>query len=169
MTESFNGAMKVNVQGTLTASQNLGSASYNLNQTYAINLLQGTGANQADIIFANTYTIAASGTQTLDLNGVLLDAHGNTINMTLVKGIFVYAYAANTNNVLVGGAGANAFFTWCDANTSKVTVRPGGFMLLGCQDATGYAVTAGTGDLLQLANSSSGTSVQCDVVIIGVQ
>lgn len=169
MSESFNGAMKVNIQGTLTASQNLGSASYNLNQTYAINLLQGSAANQADIIFANTYTIAASGTQLLDLYGVLTDAHGNTINMTLVKGIFVYAYPGNTNNVLVGGAASNAFATWCNANTDQVIVRPGGFMMLGSTDLTSYQVNSSTGHILQLANSSSGTSVQCDVVLIGVQ
>lgn len=169
MSESFNGAMKVNVQGTLTASQNLGSASYNLNQTYAINLLQGSGANQADIIYANTYTIAASGTQNIDLYGVLQDAHGNTINMTTVKGLFVYAYPGNTNNVLIGGAGSNPWATWCNAGTDQVTARPGGFILLGCQDVTGYTVNSSTGHVLQLANSSSGTSVQCDIVVIGVQ
>jgi hypothetical protein len=34
-------------------------------------------------------------------------------------------------------------------------------------DATGYPVTAATGDLVTLTNSAAGTSVTYDVIIIG--
>jgi len=33
--------------------------------------------------------------------------------------------------------------------------------------AGGYAVTNSTGDILQIANSSSGTSVTYDIIVIG--
>jgi len=39
--------------------------------------------------------------------------------------------------------------------------------MAGAADATTYAVTAGTGDLLKVANSAGGTSVTYDIVIIG--
>ena len=34
-------------------------------------------------------------------------------------------------------------------------------------DATAYAVTAGSADILQVANSSSGSTVTYDVIIVG--
>ena len=53
------------------------------------------------------------------------------------------------------------------AASDGLDVKPGGCFLWLAPDATGVAVTAGTGDLINIANSSSGTSVTYDVVIIG--
>jgi hypothetical protein len=38
---------------------------------------------------------------------------------------------------------------------------------VGTADATAYAVTATTADLLKVANSSSGTGVTYDIAVIG--
>lgn len=138
-----------------------------LSIAYSNALTSGTLANQADRIWFDTRTIAASGTDTIDLNGVLTDIIGTTISLLRVKALYVKAYAANTNNVLVGGAGSNQWATWISAATSSVTVRPGGALMLFAPDATAYAVTAATGDILQVANSGAGTSVQYDIVVIG--
>jgi len=53
------------------------------------------------------------------------------------------------------------------AASDGISVRPGGLFCWAAPDATAVAVTAGTGDLLAIANSGAGTSVTYDVVIIG--
>lgn len=78
------------------------------------------------------------------------------------------AAAANTNNVVVGGAASNGFINWVGDATDVINVRPGGVFMLVAPDSTAYAVTASTGDILKVANSSSGTSVTYTIVIIGV-
>jgi hypothetical protein len=74
----------------------------------------------------------------------------------------------NTNNVLVGGAASNAWVGWVGDVTDVVKVKPGGTFVWIAPDVNGGAVTAATGDLLKVANSSSGTSITYDVIIIGV-
>lgn len=134
----------------------------------AIDLADGTGAGQADRMFTDRRTIVASGTDDLDLAGVLLDAFGAVVTFARIKGLLISAAIGNTNNVVVGGAGAGTqFATWLGAATEKVVVRPGGFLMLGARDATSYVVTPGTGDVLRVANSGAGTPVTYDVVLIG--
>ena len=41
-------------------------------------------------------------------------------------------------------------------------------LLLVAPGAAGYAVTAGTGDILKVANSGAGTGVTYDIVIVGL-
>jgi hypothetical protein len=138
-------------------------------QTYkkAVSLATGTGANQADKVFSDQRTLGASATEDLDLAGGLTDALGDTITLARVKAILIYAAAANTNNVQVGGAAANQFVNWVADATDKINVRPGGLLLLVAPDATAYAVTAATGDLLRIGNSAGGTSVTYDIIIVG--
>lgn len=130
-------------------------------------LTNGTGANQADRLWADTRTINASSNEDLDLAGSLTDAFGATITLARVKLIYVKAAAGNTNNVVVGGAASNGLLNWVADATDKINVRPGGVLLLAAPDATAYAVTAATGDLLRIANSGAGTSVTYDIVIVG--
>ena len=99
--------------------------------------------------------------------GVLVDVFGATVTFARIRAIAVSAAASNTNNVVVGGAASNQFATWAGAATHTVTVRPGGLFCVANTDATGYAVTAGTGDLLRIANSGAGTSVVYDIILIG--
>lgn len=138
-------------------------------QKYAkqINLATGTGANQADKRYSATRTLTASSSEDLDLAGSLTDVFGATITLARVKFLLVFAAAANTNNVVVGGASSNAWPGPFGATTHTVAVRPGGLLVMMAPDATGWPVTPATGDLLHVANSAAGTSVTYDVVIIG--
>lgn len=130
-------------------------------------LVNGTGAGQADLLWSDTRTLAASASESLDLAGVLIDALGSTLTFARVKGLLVTAAAGNANDVVVGGAAANAFVgPFADA-TDKVKVKPGGMVAFFSPTATSYPVTAATADQLQVANSGAGTSVSYDIVIIG--
>lgn len=130
-------------------------------------ITSGTGANQADLLWHDQRTLTASSTEDLDLRGTLTNAFGSTVSNARVKGIIIKASSSNTNNVLVGGASSNQFVNWVSDATDVVVVRPGGCFMLMAPDSTGYAVTAGTGDLLKIANSAGTTSVVYDIIVIG--
>lgn len=123
---------------------------------------------QADLVFADERTLAASATENLDLAGTLQNAFGQTITFARVKAIIITAPAANPGDILVGGAGSNAFLGPLNANTSSVAIRPGGVALFACNDITGWPVTAGTGDLLKVTNGSGAGAGTYDIMIVGL-
>lgn len=159
--------IKAAIRGLHSRTLDLGAGSFPLDKVASIELLDGVGVDQADRLFTDQRTINASSNDDLDLAAVLTDAFGQTITFARIKAILVVAAAGNTNDVVIGAAAANAFVGPFGASTHTVRVRPGGMALLACKDATGWAVTAGTGDILRIANSAGGTSVTYDIVLIG--
>lgn len=164
---SLTSSLRVVLDAVQISNKDLTSVRAPVNYDRTGRLASGTGAGQADVLFTDTRTLAASASETLDLTGSLVDALGATVTMARVKGIVIAAAAGNTNDVIVGGAASNGFATPFGDPTDKVKVKPGGILALFTPDATAYAVTAGTGDLLQVANGAAGTSVSYDVIIIG--
>jgi hypothetical protein len=155
------------VAASLTSVLDLGTASAPSRIDTSVSLADGTAAGQADVIFADTRTLAASATEDLDLAGSLLDPLGGAAVLARVKALVVVADAGNTNDVVVGGAASNGWSTMLGEDA--VTLRPGAFLAVGCAaaDADGYEVTGSTGDLLTVANSGAGTSVSYDIILIG--
>lgn len=155
------------IAATLTGSPDLGAARYVLDPSPVLALLRtGTAASKADLIFSDTRTIAASSNEDLDLAGVLTGPLGTTLTFVKVKAIFVKAASGNTNSVVVKPASSNGFTGPFGASTHTLTIPPGGALLLAAP-VSGWAVTAGTGDKINIANSSSGTSVDYDIVVVG--
>lgn len=138
-----------------------------LAKTYTKKFTNGSGLNQADLIWHDQRTLSASASENLDLAAVLTDAFGTTLTFLRVKALIIAAAAGNTNNVEVGGHATAAFVNWVKDATDIVVVRPGGVLCLIAPDATAYAVTATTGDMLKVANSAGSTSVTYDVIIVG--
>jgi hypothetical protein len=156
--------VRARIAGTYAGAPSIGSSVFTFNENVSNAFAPGTGPNQADKMYAATRTIAASGSENLDLAGVLTDPFGVTLTCVKVKFIYIHASAANTNNVKVGGAASNPFVGPFDDATDIVDVKPGAQFLV-TAPAIGWTVTPSTGDLLQVANSSSGTGVTYDVVI----
>lgn len=166
---ALNGALvAVSAFGELTTALDLGTGKAAQPLSRQMALTTGTGAGKADRLFSDRRTLAASGTEDLDLAGTLLDAFGAAITFARIKGLVIAAAAANTNNVVVGAAASNPWATLLSA-TGTVTLRPGAFIAIGTgvADATAYAVTATTAELLKIANSGAGTPVTYDIHIIG--
>lgn len=137
---------------SVTASVDLGVAALTIPAT-------------SDAVFNKRATLAASASVEHDLAGTLEDPLGQTVVFAKVYAIALYAESANTNSVVLGGAAANAFTgPFADA-TDKINVAPGGSVLL--INPAGWSVTAGTGDLLKVANSGAGTSVSYRLTVIG--
>lgn len=135
-----------------------------------LNTTIGTGANQADIFFADQRTVASASNDDLDLAGVLSNAFGQTITAAELVAIMLINApingAANTTNLTLGG-GTNPVTGFLGGTTPTVgPIRPGGFLLLACGDAAGIgAVVAGTGDILRVANSA-GAPASYQIAII---
>lgn len=164
---TFTGTIKLVADCLLNSGLDIGTGKHQVNSTYSNVFTNGTGANQANEMFTDQRTIAASGSEDLDLAGSLTDAFGTSIVFTSIKAVIISAASANTNDVVVGGAASNTFDGWFNDSSDKLNIKPGGMFCITNPEANGYAVTAGTGDLLTIANSSSGTSVTYDIIIIG--
>lgn len=149
-----------------TSPLDLSTTINHLDFTRSLALASGTGAGQADLVWHDERTLTASATEDLDLAGSLVNAFGTTLTFARVKMLLVYASPANTNNVVLGNV-TNGIVGWFGAATHTIAVRPGGVLALFAPDATAYAVTASTADLLHVANSAGSTSVTYDIVIAG--
>lgn len=167
MAETFSGTFKMSLAGTFTSDNDLSTVTQAFNYTKSQAFTNGTGADQANMVWSDQRTISASGTDDLDLSGSLTNAFGTTISFTSIKGIIVYAASGNTNDVLVGGDGSAPLAEWVSDTSDVLVVKPGGMFALMNPAANGYAVTNSTADVLQIANSSSGTSVTYDIILIG--
>ncbi len=134
------------------------SSQFELAINLAATLLDGTGATQVNQIYTKADTITGSARNTYDLAGSLEDAYGDTITFTRVKLIVVHDTSTLAARLRIGGgsdgAGTNAFDTWVTGNTPDGAegpiVRQGGLFALYTPDATAYAVTATTADILAI-------------------
>ena len=135
---------------------------------YTANLTNGTGAGSADKLYLAAPTIAASGTLSLDLAGSLTDLFGATITFARVKGIFIKFDDTNTgSSIALGGAASNTATLFFSDDSDKVIIQKTG-MFLNCRtDATGWPVTASTGDILKIENLDSSNSVILNIAIWG--
>jgi len=129
-----------------------------------IAIVSGTGPGKADLEFNDTRTLAASASENLDLSGTLIDAFGQVINALNIKALEIGAAAGNTNDVVVGAAGANAWAGFLNA-AGTITIKPGGRIVMVAPP--GYPVTPTTSDLLKVANSAGTTPVTYTIRIIG--
>lgn len=154
------------IEATLTNVESVATKSLQVKATDPIVLRNGTGDDQADLIFQDQRTLAASTAEDLDLAGSLTDPFGAALTFVEVVAIIVRAAEGNTNDVVIGGDASAAFVgPFADAS-DKVHVKPGGVAMFVAPN-TGWAVTATSADLLQVANGSSGSAVTYDITIIG--
>lgn len=167
MATSLQTQLKVEVIANLANVVGLYQSNSIINNAATASLAQGTGANQSDRIYHETNTLGASATKDYDLAGVLTDIYGTVISFARVKAVAIFADAANTNNVVLGGAAATQWVGPFGAAAHTIHVRPGGALLFFCSDATGWPVGAGATDFLRAANSAGGTSVTYSIIVIG--
>lgn len=164
---SLNTTIRAGIIAALIGSADLASARADLAALDDIQLPSGTSSGRADLLFADERTISASSSENLDLTGgSLSDPVGAALVFAKVKAILIEADDGNTNNVVVGNAGANPFVGPFDDGTVTITIPPGGRLLLAAP-SSGWAVTVDTADILKVANSGAGTGVTYRIVIVG--
>lgn len=160
-----NASITVDIAARLTGTGDLGNPRVDIGPLREVVQFAPGTANigQANVLFSDRRTLAASATENLDLLGQLTDAFGATVNAAEVVAIYIAADPANTNSIIVGNV-ANGFVGPLGA-TGTYTITPGEFYL--AISRAGWPATAGTADLLKVANSAAGTPVTYDVLIMG--
>ena len=158
----------IKIQATPSEALDHQSVEAAVDHTKVYTWTDGTGADQANLVFADDRTLAASANEELDLAGALTSYRGLTITFTVIRAIYVEAASGNTNNVAVFGAALNGFDTPVGAAGDYNVIRPDGCLLLVARDSTGYVVTAATGDLLRFENLAGGTSITYSLFLIGI-
>ncbi len=164
MTLSLQATLKLNSE--LTSPLDLSTPTSALNFARQMGFTTGAGAKQADLIWGDRRTINASSTDSLDLAGSLTGPFGNSLTFARIKLLIVAAATGNTNNVNVTRPSSNGV-PWALAAGDGFPVVPGGLFLWYAPSAAGVAVTAGTGDLIDLVNSGAGSTVEYEIVIVG--
>ncbi len=152
--------IKASIEFNQSGSADFGPQRFAGSVSTLLQLASGTGANQADIVWADERTVASGAADDIDLAGVLSSAFGTTITAVEVVAFLLInapldpADAANTTTLTVGGDAAAV------PNITSGPLGPRGVMLLVDPDANGLAtVTATTGDIIQITNSSGAAAV----------
>lgn len=142
---------------------------------YSDSLADGTAADQANRIYLYESTLAATTALNLDLAGTLTDVFGSVITMARIKVIYVELTGDTAGGpILVGGHATLGVDNWLESATDhdtdqpSVRVRRPGVFLLSTTDATGYAVTATTEDMLRIYNEHATIAATIRVGIVGV-
>lgn len=166
MATTLKATVTAQIEATFKNVLDLGTPTDAFLKRQRIELANGTGANSADLMFHDQRTINASSNEDLDLAGSLAGPFGASQVFVELRAILISAAAGNTNNVRVTRPASNGVPLFLAASDG-IDVPPGGVFLWSCPADGKVTVTASTGDLINIANSSSGTSVTYDVVIIG--
>lgn len=137
-----------------------------------LRMLTGTAVGLADKAWWDTRALTTGQSEDLDLAGVLIDPVLKTaMTFVKVKGLYIKAAAANTTALTFG---ANVVNGWAGligptgASGGTITLRGGDGVLFVCGagNNTGWAVTAGTGDLLHVVNAA-GATANYDIIVVG--
>lgn len=161
-----------------TASPDFGSDAYSHAASWLKSFTDGVGLNQANKVFVDKVTLAGAASVTYDLDsGALADPSGVSGGVVAAFSRIVAICIRRTNtpvaatqdeNVnLLGDFVRTKLLGGVAADPVTIPIRPGGMFVFIAPDATGVAVTAGTGDEITLTNASAGDSCDLEVVIIG--
>lgn len=156
------------ISGSQTNAKDLTTPQADIVESFVQSYTDGTGADQAQLIFADTRTLSGSGAESLDLAGGLTHELGGTITFTAIKEIILVPAAANAGNIRLGRVVTNGFAGPFDqtAGSLGVVATPDGIIHLRNSSATGWAVTAATADLLRVENLDA-AAVTYDIIIVG--
>lgn len=138
------------------------------NVTTNVEYTNGTGDNQVDKVFhVKAGSVTASSAVTYDLSGSLTNPiDGASVVFVEIAVLAIRNTSASGSGSLKVGGGSNQWVTPFGAAGDLVNVRPGGVLILAAPyDGGGYAVTAGTGDILTI-DATTGTCTY-DLIVIG--
>jgi hypothetical protein len=139
-----------------------------LNRKESVALTDGTGSDQADLLFHDTRS-AAGAADALDLAGVLSNVFGATVTMVKIKLLVIVNNSTTSGETLKIGAGSNPITSLWGTSGDQIVIGPStsanpAFLALSSpQD--GYAITAGSADKLTIDPGAA--TVSYDIWIVG--
>lgn len=154
------------LQTQYTGSAGLGTSTETMNLDYAISLTNGTGANQANVVYSASRSLADDANEVLDFyaSGSLTDAFGTALTIETLKILIVYNTSTEATLKIGGGAVACNIFA---AVGDILSLPPGGKFMYSAPDATGLDIT--TNKDFNFLHDGQGTSALVyKVIAIGV-
>jgi hypothetical protein len=165
-TELTSAGVKVTATSSFANALDLSTITDTLRLPVVHSFTDGTGAGKAEITWHDQRTLAAEGTDNLDLAGGVSHAFG-TATFTKVKALVIQNTTTTTGLVLhVGGAASNPISTLTGATNDVIVVGAGGTLVL-TAPTDGYVITGGSADVLKVYNPHAETAVTYDIVVIG--
>lgn len=135
-------------------------------QSDQIRWTDGDAADKAEIVYMDSDSVAASGTDAYDLAGGLADAFGNTLTFTKLKAIYVRNKSTTAGDVLRVTRPTNGVPFLTTAGDAA-ELGPGGILCLVNPSAAGWTVTAATGDLIHIIEAGGANTVSYDIILVG--
>lgn len=163
---SLSADLKLIINAVQTGALDLATQSAQLNQSLTQAYSDGAGANQANLLFSDRRTLDASANEDLDLVGSLTGLLGAAASFARIKAVIIKAASGNTNNVNVSRPASNGVPLFLAAGDG-IALKPGAFFAWVDPTAAGVALTGGSADLLNIANSGGSTEVTYDIIVIG--
>jgi hypothetical protein len=154
----------IDFQATLTKPRDLNTALIPLSKRVAYALVDGTGANQVNILFDDNRSLTTTGVDVLNLASGMTNGFGDAIAAVKIKGIFIVSSPTNANPITLRQAASSGVPLFTGA-TAGINIRPGGSLLWVAAETTGIAVTVGS-SLLEVVNGGVPT-ISYDLVILG--
>ena len=141
------------------------SANYPANIDLIDTLSSGTIVDTGDLLYiAKAVALAGSATNTLDFSGSVSDAFGTSIVAVKVKMFYFHNLSTTAGNTITLGGNVNEMLFWSAAGTQ--TVGPNGRILIWEPSLAGKAVTAATGDILDILNNTA-NAITYDIAFVG--
>jgi hypothetical protein len=139
------------------------NANLPVNVQPATSFTNGTGANQAQVLYQASRTLSGS-TDSVDINGATInDSYGTPIALTAVKALYIQNLSSS-NTITVGGASSNPW-TGLFNSTGTFTLQPGDWIVVCTPTAAGWAASS-TSKIIQVAGTS-GQSYQIALLGLG--
>jgi hypothetical protein len=152
-------------------SLDLGVREFRLRTYWGPTITDGNAADQGQVLYADTITLADGGNTTLDFyDGTLLDVNGVALTMTELKGLVIRNNSADAT-LLIGGAAGTQLALFNDAASDKLKLPPGSttnpsIFAICVPSATG--IVCSTNSDLKLEHDGTGSStMNVDIVAWG--
>lgn len=162
---SLTTAITLHLATTYTGSLDLSTVRDVLDLNRNISLADGDGADQADMMFSDSRTLADAATETHDIYaGALVDAFGVAVTIEKLKFMYLYNSSSDASLLILGGATPLGI---CSDASDIIILPPGGKFIWSAPNATGLDVT--TNKNLKLEHNGDGSSdLVYEIVLIGV-
>lgn len=152
----------------IPTSSSFSSLSDVINFAFSDTLADGTGLDQANIVWhVGARTLAANTEETWDLRGGVTDRFGTTLNFVKVKLICIKNNSATDVDLAFGGTFSNPFEGWTNDAGSSVLIKKGGCFFLFDPSAAGMGTTSGTADKININNTNIDDNATYDIIVIG--
>jgi len=164
LTSQIRASLSWNFQDTLDATIVKDESQLSYDRSF----VDGVAADQADKVWHDIRTLAVAANDDLDLNALTNTIFGSTItiNFAKIKGVLIMNMASTAGeDLLVGGAAAQAWSAWVGAADDRVRV-PADSCLLISSRKDGLTVTNGASDTLRIANAGTG-SITYRIAVLG--